>query len=246
MLGFGPISSSALGALPVSNVSTVDFVAPSKSVTQAPLNNATAVTICSTALIMLGSKPISRLDEDSKGALVMSAIYDTVRDEMLREHPWNFATRRVMLSPDVEAPAFSYGRQFTLPADCLRVLAIGDCGTAAWNVYGGGRYVRESDVPYQLEGRKILSDRASLPLRYIFANQIEATWDAMFVGVMTVAMAMRACYPVTGSTSLMTTLMQDLALRMKKVRGVDGQENPAGTWGGSEFPLLQGRGGGWR
>jgi hypothetical protein len=53
--------------------------------------------IANLALTRLGATPITSLDDGSRNATVINGIYSMLRDEVLRAHPWKFATRRVTL-----------------------------------------------------------------------------------------------------------------------------------------------------
>lgn len=182
---------------------------------------ATAVSICSNALLMLGAKTVNDLNEDSERARLCSNLYETVRDDILRAHPWNCAIKRVQLAPDADPPAFGYSARFTLPGDWLRTLTL------------------EGAADYCVEGRAILCNARALNLRYVFRNANEATWDSALVNVMTLAMAARIAYAVTQSTSMEQVRMQELDYALRKARAVDGQEDPPQTFG--DFPLLEGR-----
>lgn len=189
---------------------------------------ATAVSICSNALLDLGAQTINALDEASERARLCSNLYETVRDDMLRAHPWNCAIKRVQLAPDAGAPEFGYSHRFTLPGDWLRTLSV------------------ENVTDYAIEGRCILCNAAALNLRYVFRNANESTWDAALVRVMTLAMAARMAYAITQSTSKQQLCMQELEFELRKARAIDGQEEPPETLG--DFPLLQSRysyGGRW-
>lgn len=185
---------------------------------------ATSISICSNALLMLGAKPISDFSDDTDRALIAANLYPQVRDEMLRNHPWNCAIKRTVLSPDVAAPSFGYAYQFTLPSDWMRTLSIGDYG---------------EEIDYRSEGRKILADTDTLKIRYVFANTNEGTWDAAFVDVMTMAMAARMAYAITQSASLAQVKLQEFEMAMKRARAADGQDDPPETLG--DFPLLTSR-----
>ena len=89
---------------------------------------ATQVSIASNALLLLGAKTINSLDEGTDRATLSANLYDSLRDDMLRSHPWNCAVKRVLLAPDTDVPAFDYGAQFTLPADWLKTLSVGPDG----------------------------------------------------------------------------------------------------------------------
>lgn len=185
---------------------------------------ATSVSICSNALLMLGAQTINDLNEDTDRARLAANLYPQVRDEMLRAHPWNCAIKRVILSPDVEMPAFGYTYQFTLPSDWIRTISVGD-------------YVEEID--FRSEGRRILADTDTLKLRYVFHNKNEGTWDAGFVETMQLAMAARMAYAITQSASLEELRVRELKMAMKRARAADGQDDPPDTFG--DFRLLASR-----
>lgn len=187
----------------------------------------TQVSICSNALLLLGAKTINALDEGSDRASLASNLYDSIRDDLLRSHPWNCAVKRVILAADVETPAFDYAAQFTLPSDWLKTLSVGQEGY---------------EVDYKHEAGKILCSGTSLALRYIFRNEVEATWDAMLVRAMELKMAAEMAYPITGSASMADMMYQKLNQHMKQARAVDGQDDPPQTLG--DFPLMASRFGG--
>lgn len=191
---------------------------------------ATAVSICSNALLMLGAQTINDLEEDLPRAKLAANLYPSVRDDMLRAHTWNCAVKRVVLAPNAIPPAFGYAYQFNLPGDWVRLLQV----TA-----------RGCTVDHRVEGQMILSDEPSIELRYTFRNEVEATWDSALVNVMTLAMAARMAYAITSSTSEAQVRKQDLEFELRKAKAVDGQEDPAETLG--DFPLLRSRNsrGGW-
>lgn len=188
---------------------------------------ATQVSICSNALLLLGAQTINALDEGSDRASLASNLYDSIRDDLLRSHPWNCAVKRVVLAPDLETPAFDYTAQFTLPSDWLKTLSVGQEGY---------------EVDYKHEAGKILSNGTSLALRYIFRNDNEAIWDAMLVRAIELKMAAEMAYPITGSASMADMMHSKLQQHMKQARAVDGQDDPPQTLG--DFPLMASRFGG--
>jgi hypothetical protein len=189
----------------------------------------TQVSICSNALLLLGAKTISAMDEDNDRAQLASNLYESVRDMTLRSHPWNCAVKRVILAPDTDAPAFDYEAAFTLPSDWMRTLQVGADGY---------------EVDYKTESGKILAGGTSLPLRYIWRNTVESTWDAMLVHAMELQMAAAMAYPITMSTTKEDAAFKKLQMFMRDARNVDGQDDPAQTLG--DFPLMNARFGGSR
>jgi hypothetical protein len=179
---------------------------------------ATGVSICSNALLMLGSQTINDFSDQLNldRAKLCANLYPTVRDDILRAHPWNCAIKRAVLAPDAVAPAFGYQHAFELPADLLRVLEVG----------GGG-----CQIDYLVEGRSIQADTTVLELRYVFRNEVESTWDSNLVAVVTQAMCAVLAYPVTQSTAKQGGEEQKLEMMLRRARAVDGQEDPPQTLG---------------
>lgn len=180
-----------------------------------------AVQICSNALLLLGDRPISSFDEDFDRATLASNLWGNARQAVLRGHPWNCATKRVALAPDVVVPAYDWAYQFSLPGDFLRVL-----------------YVGQADAPddYKIEGRKILSDANPLYLEYVFDNEDVASWDALLVEAMQRYMAFAMAYPITKSNTTREAMMQEYQALLRQARAVDGQESQAEQAG--DTPLI--------
>lgn len=184
----------------------------------------TAVQICSNALLMLGDAPIADFNEDTDKARLASNLFPSVRDFVLRRHPWNCAIKRVVLAPDATPPEYEFNQQFSLPGDFLRVLSIGEHGERP---------------RYRIEGRKLLMDGNSLKLRYIWRNENPATWDAMLIWAMTMVMRGVFAYPVTDSGSLEQLIENILRDILRQARAVDGQEDEAEAM--DDAPLFDAR-----
>lgn len=183
-----------------------------------------AVSICSAALIELGDKPISSFDENNDRTRAVANLYDLKRDAVLRAHPWNCTTKRVVLSPDTNPPAFDWQYQFALPNDWLRTLNVG---------------LDSSPDDYVIEGRKVLMNKNVCYLRYVWRNSDEATWDSILIDAMKEVMKASIAYAITKSTSKEQLVNQIVQQVLKSARSVDGQENPPETLG--DFPLLANR-----
>lgn len=178
------------------------------------------VEICSNALILVGAQPISSLSETSDRAILMSNLYDQIRRATLRRHLWNFAMTRVLLSPDVTPPAFEWTAQFTLPSDCLRVVSLGEIG---------------EHPDYTIEGRKILSNDASVKLGYVRDEEDANVFDVMFCDALSANMAFAAAFPLTKSEALQKAMYQLYSEKITEARTIDGVETPPGQIDDSYF-----------
>lgn len=197
---------------------------------------ATAVSICSNALLRLGADPINSFDEaDNSGANIQFArlaanLWPTTRRRVLRSHPWNTAIKRVLLSPDATPPAFGFTARFQLPGDWLRTLAVGR---------------DEHDrLDWRTENGFFLADEPEFPLVYVFDNDNPATYDASLVEALEMGMAAALAYPVTKSTSLAAELGGALREHLMIARAIDSQDDPPETFG--DFPLQASRFAGMR
>ena len=56
------------------------------------------VEICNEAMDLLGAATITSLDENSKEARLCNRRFSTVRDAVLRSHPWNCLIKRITLN----------------------------------------------------------------------------------------------------------------------------------------------------
>jgi hypothetical protein len=78
-----------------------------------------AVDICNLALIRLGAKPIASLTEATEQARKCNAIYDNIRKIVLRDHPWNFATKIVTLSESADDTVTGWNYIYSYESSCL-------------------------------------------------------------------------------------------------------------------------------
>lgn len=177
---------------------------------------ASAISICSNALIELGAAPINTFTEDGAGPRLAANLYPQVREGILRAHAWNCAVKRVILAPVTGAPLFDYAFAFNVPVDCLKILQVGQYG---------------AELDYRVESGQILADVSALHLRYIWKNENESTYDTMLVEALTAAMAARMAYAITGSASLAEAKKQDADFLLRQAKTIDGQDEPSLTWG---------------
>ncbi|MCK7435902.1 hypothetical protein [Enterobacter bugandensis] len=184
------------------------------------------VLICSTALLELGSRPINSFDEDNEGARLCSNLYGNVRDEQLRQHPWNFAKKRVTLVPVKDTPAFGYANAFQLPSDFIRLLEI-----------NGLREENGIGFPpgYALEQGKILANVDKINLRYVFRNASPNEWDSGFVRVVILAMKKSLAYAITRDAAAVANANQEWAMALRAAKQANGMEVPAQQLEGNAF-----------
>lgn len=172
---------------------------------------ASVVDICNGALNQLGATTILSLTEDSKNARLCNARYTQVRDGIFRSHPWNCLQVRTSLAKDATAPAWGFTAQFTLPADCLRLL-----------------YIIDYDSNYKVEGRKILSNTSTMKILYISRVTDPNQYDELLRETLSAALAADIAYGITSSNPVsekMNILFQDKLRDARFVDATEGQNN---------------------
>jgi hypothetical protein len=150
---------------------------------------------------------------------MLARWYDLCRLRLLREHPWNFATTRKVLSVETSAaaPFGSHRNAFKLPGDFVRLLYVEDA-------YGQIL----SPERYSIEGGYIFasSDESGLNLVYIFDAQDVTKFDYLFLDLLIIDIAMSVSFKVAEGKS-MVKLMADFRKQRELIaKSVDGQEKP--------------------
>lgn len=171
---------------------------------------ASVVDICNRALDKLGYGSIISLDDGTKAANLCSRAWPLTCDQVLRDHPWNFAVKRVVTSPTVSTPVWGFSYQHPLPSDLLRILDIRDLSTGE----------------YQIEGNFILADSDTLYVRYIQRITDPNQYDALFLEVATVRLAFEMCETLTQSNQKKDALWGEYNDALTRAKRVDAQENP--------------------
>ena len=178
------------------------------------------VDICNEAMDLLGAATITSLDENSKEARLCNRRYETVRDSVLRAHPWNIAITRKQLAKDSAAPAFGFASQFTLPTDpyCLRVMSLHTSN------------VDENVAPYdtqtmfKIEGRKVLTNEDTCRIVYIGRITDTEQYDSLLSSTVATKLAAETAYAITGSMNVSQQMMALYEARLREARSMDAME----------------------
>jgi len=164
--------------------------------------------ICNSALVKLGVEPIASLTENSKPAKLCKSQYPLMRDKLLRSHYWNFAIKRAQLAGTVADPLFEFDFQYQIPPDCLRVI-----------------YDQEKDVPFKVEGDKLLSNLSTITIKYVSRITTVGLYDSSFVDTLAYMLALDLTYSLNQSKGLRDRLEAALKTELKDAKAIDGQED---------------------
>ena len=167
------------------------------------------VAVCSQALNLLRCDPIESLDdENSNGAIVAKAHYDTERKLMLARYRWNFAHRAERLSPVSGAPQIEkYQYAFKIPQDCLSVIVV------------------EEDPDARVYGDFIYSSYDAITVEYV-ENPDETKTPVWFDEALKYRLAFVFAVPMTGKTELADYFYNQSEIAVKEALRIDAQQSP--------------------
>lgn len=174
---------------------------------------ASQTEIANRALLKLGAETVTAITDDVPSAIVILALWDTVRKSELSKRYWNFALTRVSLPALSTAPAFQFKAAYQLPTNFLKLVQVGDIYVAP----GLADYRDYDDSPYAIEGQTILTDLGS-PLRLRYVQNVTDTglFDTLFVEALASKLAYEACYKINQSRQGQETAMSDYKMAVKE------------------------------
>lgn len=161
----------------------------------------TAADYTNSALLSIGADPIQSFDDGSTEAEVARIIYPQVVDYLLASHCWSFAEHRATLAVEGTDVSSEFDYSFTIPQDCLRILAVID----------------DTKPPYRVVGRSIAIDTDECEVLYL--RRVPEQWfPPFFQHALVKELAARFCMPLTQDAGTAEMLARDanIALRMAK------------------------------
>lgn len=175
------------------------------------------VAIGRIALSKIGdATAIVSFDDATKAAAEIKKRYVFVRDAELRRRKWRFSLTRTTLAavanPDPDPSP--YARAFELPADCLKVISVGDYAA-------GGSYIdlntAYDTAEYKIEGRRILTDyEAPLTLRYVKRITDPTLFDSAFIESFAARLAYEIALPITQLRSVKDDAWSDYVVSVRE------------------------------
>lgn len=178
------------------------------------------VDLCNMALGHLGNYgTISNIDTPTNDKEITFALwYDISRQTFLKMVMPNFAlARKVIAQVITPAPfgdALGYQQAYEYPADCLKVLGIGE--------------VKDKENNYAVEGNLIWTDQlyeTGLPLRYIKDIEDVTMMSPEFKMTFSIFLASNAAMDITQDVNKANSLLKMLPEKMSTMSGLNAQEN---------------------
>lgn len=181
-------------------------------------------------LRLIGATRITSLTDGSTSANAANDIYTEVRDELLRSHPWNFATKRTALAQSATTPGFEFDYAYPLPSDWLRTVSVCD------NDAGFGTILFRMEI---VGSQKcILASTNQLYLRYIYQVTDPNQMTSDFRTALSYALARELAIPLTNSNTIQEKYATQSMLKLAKARSTDAlgaspELRPRGSWASS-------------
>lgn len=177
---------------------------------------ASEVTICNLALSHLGDDRISSLDDPTRQGRACKLHYVLTRDAVLRDHPWNFATRREYLALLAGAAPVGWDYAYAYPSDCLFAREI-------WQTV-----VLEQPTPFEVltsgTGRVLVTNEANAVLEYTARIADTTQFDALFIDALSYKLAAELAMPLTRSVQIAQAQLSLYMSRMAQAATIDSRE----------------------
>ncbi len=186
------------------------------------------VKIVNRALTKLKAQRITSINDGTHNANEAAAVWDDVLDEVLASFPWNFATRRVMLSALSSAPVYGYDLQYRLPVEpkCLAVWeAISDSEVPI------KAYVIEGDS----EGGLLLTNYSVIYIKYTARIIDPERFSPWFVECLATRLGAELSYAITGKRD--KDLYQEYLFKLQIAGMKEGQQGEDVVQDDNKYPL---------
>ena len=178
-------------------------------------------------LSKIGQQPITSRTQGTTTSNAVDDIYDDLRDDLLRAHPWNFATKRVKLARSSTTPTYEYDYGYPLPADWLRTISVHD------NDAGSGTLDSRTEI---LNGQiAIITSAEAVYLRYVYRVTDPNLMTADFVTALALAIGRDLAVIIASSNTLEDQLNKRFEKKIAQARSSDAigappERRPVGSW----------------
>lgn len=144
--------------------------------------------ICNLALQEIGEPTITDIDDATVPAGRCKLIYDDVVAEVSASKYWSKIKSRVELALLPDPPVYGFNFQFQLPVDHLNIIEINE-------------FV-EGDIPYQIEGDRLLINQSSVFIKYTRTQANPNLWGKFLQRAVVLRLAAGISFIFTASPKL--------------------------------------------
>ena len=159
----------------------------------------TNTDIANRALSRLSQTAITSIDAPYTVEKLCKSHFESVRQQLLRSHPWNFALRREPLGQRNDQPRFGPRFEYQLPPGYIGAIS------AFADLEGRCKIDR-----FDIENGFLMTDHEEVYLLYVEDKIDPTTWDASFTEGVVLLLASRICVPITGDPVFAQSLLSEL------------------------------------
>lgn len=183
--------------------------------------------LANVSLRLIGQTTITNRTDGSDTANTIDDLFDEIRDDLLRSHPWNFATKRQKLAQSSTTPAFEFDFAYPLPADWIRTISVHS------NDAGHGTLLYRME--YIGTQRAIVASADEIFLRYVYQVTDPNLMAPDFRRAFEVALARDLAVPIASSNTLQEQLSAQFIRKIAQARSSDAigafpELRPRGSW----------------
>lgn len=168
----------------------------------------TSIDICNLALLKCGIPAITSFDDPNNNARMCRTFYPVLRDRVLRDHVWSFATTSYKLQ-QLDEESFDPVLPVVcgLPGDVIRVIEL------------------VGDRPYRMAEGKIFV--RELPATVVYVRRVEdpGMFDDLFAEALQYLLASEIGLANTRDAQLVQFFRQEYERRLALARSIDSGEN---------------------
>ena len=175
----------------------------------------TQTEIANAALSSMGEREIrDYLTDTDPVAVEVRRWFDFTAKEELMKFDWPFAIKRVSVTKDGTAPAFTWASAYAVPSDCVRFFPPTDTGEDTGE-----------NICHEVEGGFILANTTDdMKLRYVAFVSDVADWPLNFQTVFIPALALKLAENVTGLSGALSTSAQRYEQATQVARRFEGRQ----------------------
>lgn len=175
------------------------------------------VQICNRALGRCGAEnrvlSVFPPDPDLEEAILCNQNYEALRDAVLEEGEWTFATEYFQLIPDATTPAWGWGQRFLLPANVLRAVRVKRTDDR-----------HSPDIEWARSGNYIFSDEKLIYVTAVVREEDPAKFSATFEDALAQRLAAELALPLAHSRSLYESLLTVYQGKMEAAMATEGKQ----------------------
>ena len=176
-------------------------------------SNVSEVSICNQALTFLGQKPITSLNDANTTAEWMRNNYPFIRDAVLEERMWTFATARAS-STTMERDAWDTAYAHPEPDNWISVFRI----------YRNSGISTLTSIDWRFEDGNILCSESNILLWGLKRVTDTGKFSPLFVQALAARIAADACIPLTENRQMQVDMWNLYKTKLAEAAAKDGMQ----------------------